>query len=148
MNGHALFIGLSAEGKDLLDQVLGPVGGLHGLPQIVHGGPLAEHGKLGESDDRREDVVEIVRDAACQRPDRFHLLGLQELGFEFLFVLVGCFARGDVLNQRDEIHGFSVLVTLDARPDEGPDHRAVAVDEPALLFAGSDPAFDQIAAEL
>ena len=37
---------------------------------------------LRVADDGREDVVEVVRDAAGQRTDRFHLLRVEQLGLE------------------------------------------------------------------
>ena len=37
---------------------------------------------LGVADDRRQQVVEIVRDAAGQAADRFHLLRVAQLFFE------------------------------------------------------------------
>jgi hypothetical protein len=36
--------------------------------------------------DRREDIVQIVRDAAGERPDAFQPLGAQELRFESLLL--------------------------------------------------------------
>src|SRR6266478_9371934 len=32
----------------------------------------------------RQEIVEVVRDATCQAPQRFHLLGLPKLSFELL----------------------------------------------------------------
>ena len=49
----------------------------HFAPRAVE----AAAGKVDPADDDREHVVEVVRDAAGQLPDRFHLLHLAKLGF-------------------------------------------------------------------
>ena len=38
--------------------------------------------KVGEADDRRQHVVEVVRDAAGELADRLHLLALRDLHLE------------------------------------------------------------------
>ena len=63
---------------DLADLVTGVLAGLEAL-----GG----EGRV--PDDRREEVVEVVRDAAREASDSLHLLGVDELAFEAL-------ALGDV----------------------------------------------------
>ena len=42
--------------------------------------------QIGEADDRRQHVVEIVRDAAGELTDRFHFLSLGEAVFERLLL--------------------------------------------------------------
>ena len=46
------------------------------------------HGEqhVGEAEDRRQHVVEVVRDAARELADDLHLLALREAGFERLLL--------------------------------------------------------------
>ena len=46
--------------------------------------------------DREEHVVEVVGDAAGEPPDRFELLGLEQL-------VLGHLARGEVDDRRDDL---------------------------------------------
>jgi hypothetical protein len=43
--------------------------------------------KRSISFDDIENIVEIMRDAACQYSDAFHLLGLAQLLFQSLFLI-------------------------------------------------------------
>ena len=69
--------------------LLGEVGGTHGGAGDLFGigAPLVfriervQH-DLGVADDRGQQVVEVVRDAAGQAADRFHLLRVAQLLFE------------------------------------------------------------------
>ena len=74
----------AAEGEKLLHQVLGTLPGREDCLQMLpcRGSPHLILSELGEADDRREDVVEVMGDAACQRANGFHLLRLRSLGFE------------------------------------------------------------------
>ena len=38
--------------------------------------------KIGIADDRRQNIIEIMRDPACKLTYRLHLLGLREIFFE------------------------------------------------------------------
>ena len=50
--------------------------------------PVRLQKKIGEADDRRQHVVEVVRDAAGEVADRLHLLSLRDAALEHL--LLGC----------------------------------------------------------
>ena len=58
-------------GLDVDDVLVSGVGGTEGLQQQV-----------GETDDRRQHVVEVVGDATGEFANRLHLLALRELQFE------------------------------------------------------------------
>jgi len=62
--------------------------------------------QLGKTYDRGEDVVEVVGDPAGERAQGLHLLGLAELGFEFL-------PLGDVARGRKDAHHGSRLIPVD-----------------------------------
>ena len=73
-----------AEGQELLGQAGGPLGGVanaHDILADVRAGRLVER-QVGEADDGRQDVVEVVGDAAGQPADRLELAGLEQLGLE------------------------------------------------------------------
>ncbi|OPZ59291.1 MAG: hypothetical protein BWY87_01078 [Deltaproteobacteria bacterium ADurb.Bin510] len=78
--------------------VLGTAGRLEDVLLVApQGARVAEHGQahLGVADDGGQHVVEVVGDAAGQRADGLHLLGLHQLLLEFDLV-------GDVAAQSDE----------------------------------------------
>jgi len=100
---------------------------------LEHGGVgVALHAELGVTVDDREQVVEIVRDAAGQRAEAFHLLRLAQLVFEF-------FALGDIFPQTEEIRDLAAGATHAGNLDRLP-HRAVVAamrrDFAAPLTAG------------
>ena len=70
---------------------------------------LAAHEQLRVAEDRREQVVEIVRHAPGQPPDGFHLLGLPELFSAlpqgFLRVLAFEYLRDEALALAEETPG-------------------------------------------
>ena len=61
--------------------------------------------KLEVADDSGQDVVEIMGDAAGQRPQGVHFLGLAKLLLEVLPLLLGQALLGDVLAQAVGLHG-------------------------------------------
>ena len=62
------------------------------------------------SQDAGQPVVEIVRDAPCQRPDGLHLLGLQELIFKALFFFFQPQSLGRIAYQAAIADGLAVRV--------------------------------------
>ena len=77
----------AAEGEHLSDQVACPLRRRARLGELALDGgivvgfdALRRHRQVAE--DAGEDVVEIVRDAAGELADRFHLLCLQQLGLQ------------------------------------------------------------------
>ena len=72
------------EGEQAAGQRGGAGGAFHRIGQMVHHflarAAQAAAGKVDPADDHREHIVEIVRDAAGQLADRFHLLDLAKLG--------------------------------------------------------------------
>jgi len=97
VDGLKAGLGGPGKGQDLLDQPAAALPGpqhaleirLHG---IVRGKP--QHGQFGGVDDRGENIVEIVGDAAGQGADSFHLLGLEELAFQ-AYLLGHVLGRGE-----------------------------------------------------
>ena len=104
---HARFEDLlAAEGQQLPGQSRGALSGLVDLheagPQRIARAQLAEQ-QLAVAVDHRQQVVEVVRHAARQPPDRFHLLRLLELGFQRL-------ALGNVM--RDDLHAANLPIGI------------------------------------
>ena len=76
---------LAREGKQLAHQARGPVRVLLDVHDVLEGGvgrPMVHQQEVGEADDRRQHVVEVVRDAAGELADRLHLLPLRDLHLE------------------------------------------------------------------
>jgi hypothetical protein len=69
---------LTDEEQQLLGEVGGALRGLDDLARLVLPGRLVEELRR-VPENHREQVVEVVRDAASQPADRLHLLGLPEL---------------------------------------------------------------------
>ncbi len=70
------------------------------------------------ADNRGQQVVEVVRDPACQAPHRFEPLRLRELMLQLL-------APRDVLNDADQRQRLAVLVALHLAAALDPHHLAV-----------------------
>ena len=51
---------------------------------------------LRVAEDHAQHVVEVMGHAAGQPPDRFHLLGLEQLRLQFLPLLLGPLAFGNI----------------------------------------------------
>ena len=81
--------------------------------------------QFGVAGDGGEHVVEIVGDAASELPDRFHLLGLAQLGLEPL-------ALGDVDPGAHHLHGVPRGVVAHAALVQDPAVRAVLMPEAVL----------------
>jgi hypothetical protein len=113
LDGLLFLFGLAAERKNLVDQTLGALAGGENVVQGVVG-VLAlagmDAGNLRIAEDRLQDVVEVVGNPARQRSDRFHLLGLAELGTEFGFFFFRLDALGDIAGNGE--HG-RLIVVLD-----------------------------------
>ena len=112
---------LAAERQQLLGEAGGALAGLDDFAEILR--VLARRSasavdELGESEDDRQQIVEIVRDAGGQSPDRFHLARLTDLRFERA-------PFGDVLDDRDEMLRQAVGVAVDRHVDPGPHEAAV-----------------------
>ena len=98
---------------------------------FVPGMPLSRLGEqnIAVTQNRRQDVVEVVCHAAGEPPDRFHLLGLDQLRLELL-------ALGHVLNDSDYSQRGSRLVPNDVGLFLDPPNRAVRTDDPMLDRVG------------
>ena len=73
------------------------------------GGQIPGH-QFGVPQDGRQDVVEVVRDAADQRAERFELLRLAQLGLERQAHLLGLPPLGDVLHRPERDGGAAIGV--------------------------------------
>ena len=81
-SGRGCSTWLAAEGQQLLRQRRRALAGLQDLADVaaqrVGARELVEHEQLRIADDHGEQVVEVVRDAAGELADGFHLLRLDE----------------------------------------------------------------------
>jgi len=78
------------ESQYLGNQILGPLTGTQHLVQVAiqHRLAVLHLGDFGVTDDAREDIIEVMGDAAGQGADGFHLLRLIQLSGKFgLFLL-------------------------------------------------------------
>src|SRR5574337_820997 len=94
---------LSAEGQEALGQARGPLGGREYLFDVTMGRMIEHFHKqeIAVADDGGQDIIEIVRHAACKEPHRLHFLGLEKLGLKgFLFRYV---AKNGVRHQKDTV---------------------------------------------
>ncbi len=94
------------EGEDLLDHALRPArrrGDLLGV--LAPDGARREIAgeRLGVAEDRREHVVEVVGDAARERPERLDLLGLPEPLLQRAALRLRAVPVGDVPGHRDDL---------------------------------------------
>jgi hypothetical protein len=99
---HALCHAAAAEREDALDERLGAhAGGQRGIDVATQcrpfGGVLLR--QLAVAENRRQDVVEVVRDAAGERADRLELLRLAQLQLEAVALGLGALASADVLHR-------------------------------------------------
>ena len=103
--GTAFADAAAAEREDALDERLGAAAGMHHIVEVAAHDAAFGRGLLRElavAEDRAEDIVEVVRDAAGERSHRFHFLRLAKLDFEPLLFRLGVLARGDVDRRPDE----------------------------------------------
>ena len=85
------------EAQDAVDHVLAAQCGVEQPVEVLAGFVVrALAGELGVAHDRAEDVVEVVRDAAGEDADRFHLLRVAQLVLEAHAFGLGLLARADV----------------------------------------------------
>ena len=76
---------LAREGKQLAHEPCGAVRVLLDVHDVLEGRigrPVIDQEEVGEADDRRQHVVEVMRDAAGELADRLHLLALGDLHFQ------------------------------------------------------------------
>jgi hypothetical protein len=66
--------------------------------------------QLAVAEDRRQDVVEVVGDAAGEGADRLELLRLAQLQLEAVALGLGVLARADVLHRAGHAVGLAVRV--------------------------------------
>jgi hypothetical protein len=82
---HHLEAALPAEAAEVTDDLGAVLGGLADAPdELVRDGAGDDtaHEQVGAREDDRQEVVEVVRDAAREVPDGLHLLRLPELRFD------------------------------------------------------------------
>jgi len=112
IDGGPLAARLAAENENLLHQVFGAVRGLKRLDQVAPrpglGGQIAD-GEVGQPDDARENVVEIVRNAAGKHAQAFEPLRMLHLAFKTAALLLLADARGHVLHRADDADGAPVF---------------------------------------
>ena len=70
---------------------------------------------LGPAEDRRQRVVQLVRDAGNRLAERRHLLGLQQLVIDVARLVVELLALADVADQRFDAQRLAVRRQASAR---------------------------------
>ena len=83
----------AAEGKDPIDDVPRPLARLPHLPHMLPFPAVrrsAAERHLGVAEDRPEDIVEVMRDAAGQCAERLHALGMPQPQLEVCFSRSAC----------------------------------------------------------
>ena len=106
--------------------------------------------ELAVAQDRAQDVVEVVRDAAREVADSLHLLGLAQLHLEAQLLLLGAHLVGNVLHEAD--HAPRLVSRLRASPTQVGIHAhrgVLAVVAPQTVFHRDvgDLAFEQLLAQ-
>src|SRR3984957_4597844 len=113
MHRLALCHPAAAEGENAVDDRLPTRARLHHLIDLAaHGAAFAQavlH-EFAETENRAQDVVEVVRDATGPAPDRLHLGRLLQLPPQLLALLflhslrlLRTFAAGDVHHRTDKL---------------------------------------------
>ena len=87
--------------------------GVDDLPGVRVAGKMQPQ-ELDVAEDDRQDVVEVVRDAAGQLADGFHLLRPEQRFLRLLQRLVRALQLGDVVRDAVDAENLAVLVAIDA----------------------------------
>ena len=127
----------AGEGQHALGQGGAAPRALHG---IVHqarqlgviGQPLPQ--QLQAAQDRHQQIVEIMRDAAGELADRIHLLRLEQRLAGALQRLLGVFAFGDVAGDLGEAEEPAILAADGIDHHMRPEAGAVLAHPPAFAF--------------
>ncbi len=101
--------------------------------------------ELAVAEDGAEDVVEVVRNAAGERPHRFHLLRLAQLDFEPLLLRLRILARGDVDRRPDETLHLAGGIARAASAHLQPVPFAVGMPNAVFRLAAIGPSLEMIA---
>jgi hypothetical protein len=103
----------SAEGEQLTRQSTSSLGAAFDLLQVREHGPGRQsrelelgHRQLGVAEDRGQDVVEVVRHAACEQSDRLELLRVQQLFVQLLRAV----AFADVARDAEQTDHLALVV--------------------------------------
>ena len=126
---------VAAEREELTRQVRGALrGDLDLLEVLVHGvlGLVAREQELAATEDHREHIVEVVRDAAGEAPDRLDLLHLAHLALALAQDLLRALALRDVAAHAGEPAHQAVLVDQRGTGPLVGGQRAVGAAEAAL----------------
>ena len=99
-------VALAREGQQVADDARGALGlAEDGLDAAARGGVEIALGEaLGPREDRRERVVQLVRDARDGGAEGGHLLGLQQLVIEVARLVLELLAIAHVAHQRLDAH--------------------------------------------
>ena len=112
---------LATEGEQLAREVGGTPRGFADLFDVFplgHLGPEGLEQQVSATEDRGEEVIEVMRDPAGEAPHGFHLLRLTELGLEQLTL-------GDVFD--DDVEGLHAAVRVAHRAPRLADRDGLAV---------------------
>lgn len=105
---------LTTEGQNLGHHAFGAVAGLFDAGQffmsrrVVFGN--IDPGQLGVTQNRHQNIIEIMGDSARQHADGFHFLGLGQTGFQGLLFDLGFFSLGDIPGHANHPQGMGPIV--------------------------------------
>ena len=102
----------AAEGQQLLRQIARALAGLRDFVQVREPAAVGRQvltRQVGEAENRLEQVVEVVRDAAGQLPDRLQLAALRDLVLQPRPLLLGALPLGDVPRDQQDAGGVAGL---------------------------------------
>ena len=111
LNRLFFLLALTTERENLVDQTFGTLAGRENIVQRL-AGILAltgmNTGDFRVSENGLKDIVEVVGNAAGQRSDGFHFLGLPQLRAEFGFFFFGLDPIGNITGNGQ--HGWMIVV--------------------------------------
>src|SRR5581483_7013989 len=125
------------ESKQLSGERLAALGGVTDVDDqafellVVAGEPL---GHIGASENDRQQIVEIVRDAPGQLSDGLHLLRLEQLLAGFLEPALRLTRLGNVARDLGKTDQLAIRITDRVDDDMRPEARAVLAQAPAFIF--------------
>src|SRR5262245_15925869 len=134
---EALADAAPAEREDAVDERAAALAGGHHAVQVAAQARALlriAHRHLAVAEDRAEDIVEVVRDAAGERADRLQALRAAQLLLHLAQLLLGLLPLRDVLHEADHARGVAHGVEKHAPARLQPVHRAVRMDH--AVFGG------------
>ena len=130
MDRYAFADAAAAESEDAVDERAAALSGGHDAVQVAvqpRAAPRVAHRHLAVAEDRSEDVVEVVRDAAGKRAHRLQALRATQLLLHLVQLFLGLLPLRDVLHEADHAGGLAGRVEQHAAFGLQPVHREVGM---------------------